>query len=143
MLRSCCSANVHAPCSHSLTLLPCSSNRWFPCGWFAMAAEQKLVRSMACLKDGKLEASYEGRSTHRVVYQQEDVARDKFTIRIDLMWREICKATACVDAPPIPVAICAAASEHYVSGNINCSIRALRYCSVFWSHDRCVTSTFR
>ena len=44
VLRSCYSADVHAPCSHSLTLLPCSSNRWFPCGWFAMAAEQKLVR---------------------------------------------------------------------------------------------------
>ena len=32
-------------------------------------------------------------------------------IRIDLMWRDICKATACVDVPPIPVAISAAASE--------------------------------
>jgi hypothetical protein len=29
------------------------------------------------------------------------------------------------------------------SGNICCSIRALRYCSVFWSHDRCIISTSR
>ena len=76
------------------------------------------------------------------VYQQEDVARDKFTIRIDLTWRESCKAAACVDVPPIPVAICAAASEHYIGGNNDCSIRALRCCSVFWSHDRCITLTF-
>jgi hypothetical protein len=44
-----------------------------------------------------------------------DVVRDKFMIRIDLMWRDICKATACVDVPPIPVAISAAASEHYAT----------------------------
>ena len=44
-----------------------------------------------------------------------DVVRDKFMIRIDLMWRDICKATACVDVPSIPVAISAAASEHYAT----------------------------
>jgi hypothetical protein len=44
VLRSCYSADVHAPCSHSLTLLPRNSNRWFLYVCFAMAAEQKLVR---------------------------------------------------------------------------------------------------
>jgi hypothetical protein len=42
-----------------------------------------------------------------------DVVRDNFMNRIDLMWRDICKATACVDVPSIPVAVSAAASEHY------------------------------
>ena len=44
VLRSCYSADLHALCSHSLTLLPCNSNRWFLHVWFAMAAKQKLVR---------------------------------------------------------------------------------------------------
>jgi hypothetical protein len=35
--------------------------------------------------------------------------------RIDLMWKDICKATACVDVPSIPVTISAAASEHYAT----------------------------
>ena len=74
----------------------------------------KTLRS-ACLQDGKHEASYEGRNAHRVDYKQEDAARDKFMIRIDLMWRDICKATACVDVPSIPVAISAAPSKHYAT----------------------------
>jgi len=44
-----------------------------------------------------------------------DVVRDNFMNRIDLMWRDICKATACVDVPSIPVAVSAAASEHYAT----------------------------
>ena len=67
VLRSCYSADVRALCSHSLTLLPCSSNRWFLYFWF------------------------------------------------DLMRRDICKATARVDVPSIPVAVSAAASEHYAT----------------------------
>ena len=74
----------------------------------------KTLRS-ACLQDGKHEASYEERNAHRVDYKQEDAARDKFMTRIDLMWKDICKATACVDVPSIPVTISAAASEHYAT----------------------------
>ena len=44
-----------------------------------------------------------------------DVVRDNFVNRIDLMRRNICKATACVDVPSIPVAVSAAASEHYAT----------------------------
>ena len=44
-----------------------------------------------------------------------DVVRDKFMIRIDLMWRDICKAKACVDVPSVLVAVSAAASEHYAT----------------------------
>ena len=44
-----------------------------------------------------------------------DVVRDNFLNRIDLMWRDICIATARVDVRSIPVAVSAAASEHYAT----------------------------
>ena len=44
-----------------------------------------------------------------------DAVRDNFLNRIDLMWRDICKATAHVDVTSIPVAVSAAASEHYAT----------------------------
>ena len=36
-------------------------------------------------------------------------------IRLDFVWRDMCKATACVEVPSIPLAISAAASEHYAT----------------------------
>jgi hypothetical protein len=127
VLRSCCSANVHAPCSHSLTLLPCSSNRWFPCGWLAIAAEQKLVRSMACLQDGKHEASYERRNARREFISRRMLPEISLRSELTLRGGKVAKQRLVLTCHQyqwqyvlqhqsiISVAITTAALEHYAA----------------------------
>jgi hypothetical protein len=179
--------------------------------WFVAGAKQDsssdctlsatlVSQGVACLRDGKHEASREGRNERRVVYRigtvimklcvdtskQLEAACLKRTRNLEQTPRLLLEGKCVIESKqcgsshvncitqtvscllmtyvgpsfdmlmhrffgnPYDVTVANFFVSAYqelglmcISGNICCSIRALRYCSVFWSHDRCIISTSR